>query len=231
MKSRVDFDLWRLPALTVALSIYALLATSCRAEHSRDLFSNAEFIFVLDKSDHHHCTAALADISPEYLLTRVGVSWRDDGQMLDILLEYGRVSEIPQGTWGRVAFIDSANPVREIWNYSHPRSLHAEARIITGFVVMRTGSLRAAEWVIDDKLNLAESEISKTEERVEVRGNQVRVSVPASLLEVSGRSDPRIRDWSWVAFSGSESFRDLCIEAPKETPWPLIRHAIETLYL
>lgn len=205
----------------VVLSVVAAgITSSCRPSSSDGLFEGVDSEFDVGNGLHRNCTTGLPISASEFQVTRAGIDWHDEGRELDIILEYGAIEQFGQDIYSSIAFIDNANPTSEIRD-PHPRSTHARARIMTGAGLSGDGTTYAEFWVVDDLANWSNAEVATISERVEILGNQIRISVPGELLGLSGPSDLRVGDWSWVAVSFSADDPEVCVETPFTAPWPL----------
>lgn len=222
---------WKLVGQTLLLTI---LLFGCGTAPEEGLFNDADLTFDVKETTYRNCQTgdALAETpSPEHALTRAGLRWHDDGRQLDFLLEYGGIDEYPARTFTWIGFVDRTRTFSE----SNDGSDHAHNRMHFG-VQLQWGDKNYVHnhlWKVtsDGEWLKGVPAVIRYGDEIEISGNQVRMTVPKGLMEVSGPKDPRLANLSWHVSTGDEDDRTHfnCIGSGLENPWPVDLEALASL--
>jgi hypothetical protein len=218
--------------LVLAGLLLAALMVGCGPTQQDGLFEKADLVFDVGEGDYRNCQTGevlLQSPPPGHALTRVGLRWHDDGTQLDFLLEFGGVEEYPARTFTWIGFIDSTRdffPSNDGSDHAHNRQ-HFGAQLQYGEKTW----LHNHFWLVssDGEWLKGAPGIIQYGDELEIRGNQIRLTIPSTFFKVSGPTDTRLGNYSWHVSTGAEDDRTHsdCVSAGLGNPWPVDLEALE----
>jgi hypothetical protein len=221
---------WALKLGSAALLLAVFLA-ACRPGQPDGLFENADFAFELEENDYRDCRTGgplVATSAPDHALTRVGLRWHEDGRQLDFLLELGGVESYPYRTYTWIGIVDGERGFfanNDGSEFAADR-MHFGAQLQFG----ERGMLHHHFWNVSSEGEWRKGApgVIRFGDEFELSGNQVRVSIPATVFHVTGPNDPNLENFSWHVSTGSEddASRSDCVGAGVGDPWPVDLEAL-----